>query len=219
MTTLAIKTRTKIDTIELDCTVSEAHNGEVEVTEHPVEEGANISDHARVKPPTLTLEGMVSNTPLNQGQHRRKVTSKEGFVFETTATTDQITGQPGIMESAFTKLQELREKAMPITVITRLKTYTNMVLTSLVVPRNASTGEALRFTATFRNVIIIKNRTTTATVATEPRAKPKVPKGKKIAEKTPEPTKKKSMLFTLDESTGGGVTKFLTKVFGNPTVP
>jgi len=216
-TTLAIKTRTKIDTIELDCTVSESHNGEVEVTEHPVEEGANITDHTRAKPVTLILEGIVSNTPLNNEQQTRKVKSAEGFTFETTAAASVIAGQPGVAEAAFTKLQQLREKGVPITIITRFKTYTNMVMSSLVVPRNASTGECVRFTATFKNVVIVKNKTTTAAISKEPKAKAKIAKGKKVPETTAEPTKKKSMLFTLDESTGGGVTKLLTKVIGSPS--
>jgi hypothetical protein len=34
------------------------------VTQHPVESGADISDHVRPELPTVTLEGVVSNTPL-----------------------------------------------------------------------------------------------------------------------------------------------------------
>ncbi len=37
----------------------------VDVTEHPVERGANIADHAQVKPKVLGFAGIVSETPFD----------------------------------------------------------------------------------------------------------------------------------------------------------
>ena len=37
----------------------------VDVTEHPVEQGSNIADHAQVKPKVLGFAGIVSETPFD----------------------------------------------------------------------------------------------------------------------------------------------------------
>lgn len=51
--------------VPFDLTMSEAHEATAEVTEHPVEQGANIADHVRQNPQTLSLEVYVTNTPSN----------------------------------------------------------------------------------------------------------------------------------------------------------
>lgn len=50
--------------IQFDATVREMHTSAVTVTEHPVEKGANVSDHVRKELAHLTCEAMVSNHPI-----------------------------------------------------------------------------------------------------------------------------------------------------------
>jgi hypothetical protein len=50
--------------LTFDATISEAHDREADVTDYPVEEGANVADHVRPRPKTLTLETFVSNEPI-----------------------------------------------------------------------------------------------------------------------------------------------------------
>jgi hypothetical protein len=47
-----------------DVVTTETHEASVDITDHPVELGANVTDHARPQPERLTLEGYVSNKPL-----------------------------------------------------------------------------------------------------------------------------------------------------------
>lgn len=178
-------TQAKIDTIELDAAISESHTGEVEVTEHPVEQGANVSDHARRKPETLSIEGVVSNTPISRKQNKRAIQS-QGKQFTTTAEADTVQGQPGMAESAYTKLLFLKDNAKLITVVTKLRTYSNMVLKHLNVPRDARTGEVLRFTAQFLEIKIVQNRTVVLPVEL-PAAKPKSNRGKQVAKPADNP--------------------------------
>lgn len=56
----------RLTVIEFDATVRELHTSAVTVTEHPVEKGANISDHVRPELAHLTCEAMVTNHPLRQ---------------------------------------------------------------------------------------------------------------------------------------------------------
>lgn len=50
--------------LEIDATTSEQHEAANTVTDHPVEQGASISDHVRQNPNALTISGVISNTPV-----------------------------------------------------------------------------------------------------------------------------------------------------------
>lgn len=50
--------------VELDIYTSEAHEDIVTITDHPVEDGVVIADHARDEPKSVMLEGKVSNIPM-----------------------------------------------------------------------------------------------------------------------------------------------------------
>jgi hypothetical protein len=52
--------------LEFDCTPTENHEASVEITEHPVEVGVNMTDHAKPNQRVITLEGMITNTPINE---------------------------------------------------------------------------------------------------------------------------------------------------------
>jgi len=47
-----------------DVVTTETHESVMTITSHPVEEGANITDHARPENQRITIEGYVSNKPL-----------------------------------------------------------------------------------------------------------------------------------------------------------
>lgn len=193
-------TLAKIDTIELDASISESHMGEVEITEHPVEQGANVSDHARPKPDILTIEGMVSNTPVNRSQNQRKIES-QGFQLTSATNADSIVGQPGVAETAYTKLLALKDSGKLITVATKLRAYQNMILKSLTVPRDSKTGDVLRFQATFQRIRIAQNKAVDLPIK-EPQHKPKTNKGKKPSKPTDNPEPYRSAAKTLTDSAG-----------------
>lgn len=52
--------------IEFDAVTSETHTVEAEVTEHPIEVGANVSDHSRPKLRVVSTEVVITNTPVNE---------------------------------------------------------------------------------------------------------------------------------------------------------
>lgn len=49
--------------VQFDAVVTEVHEDIVTITDHPVELGVNITDHARPEPERLTVEGIVSRMP------------------------------------------------------------------------------------------------------------------------------------------------------------
>jgi hypothetical protein len=191
--------------VELDAVLSETHASEVEVTEHPVERGANVSDHARVKPEQVTLEGLVSNTPVNRGATRRVLTAN-GVDFASNAETDAPAGAAGFAEAAYGKLREIKDARQLVTVATELRTYKNMVMTSLSVPRNARVGDALQFTAVFKEVRLAEVLHREVSVAA-PAAKKAVDKSKLGASATPKASAadvNNSVIKKIERGAAGG---------------
>lgn len=200
---------TKIGEVVLDASLRETHTGTATVTEHPVEEGANIADHVRPEPRKLSMDGVISNTPINRTQ-RTRVVEQFGTEFVTSTLEDQRQGAAGYAESAYARLEEMRQSRTAFTVVTQIKTYVDMVFESLVIPRDSKTGDALGFQATLKEIIIVKNKTTRKVVSREPKAQPKNKTGTQTPKAATPAQTKKSILYRLDESTGKGLSKFLT---------
>ncbi len=53
----------ELETFKFDATTSEDPSDVVTITDHPVEVGVNIVDHARPEPERITLEGVITDTP------------------------------------------------------------------------------------------------------------------------------------------------------------
>jgi hypothetical protein len=134
VTLLFQQTTVELGSLTLDASLSESHQKDAEVTEHPVELGADISDHFRPKQDQLQIEGVVSNTPLR-------------------GTADSARAQ-----TAYETLVRLRKTGQMLTVVTPLESYENMALISLVVPRDPKLGEVLKFTASLKQVTIVQSQ-------------------------------------------------------------
>lgn len=50
-------------TLTFDATLDYTLQSSISVTDHPVESGGNVSDHAQVQPKTLAVRGIVTETP------------------------------------------------------------------------------------------------------------------------------------------------------------
>lgn len=181
-----------IDGFEIDVTLSEDHSFDSEVTEHPVESGADVADHVRARPIVVVLECQVSNTPIGALRDRR--TSGLGAL-----STAQTSNQ------AFTKLLAVRDAREPVSITTALRQYDNMLLESLSVPMDATDG--ITFRATFKQVLIVKNERTVVQVK-EPRDAKKQNRGNKAptavpltpAQQAPSPTQKAEIKSFLGDS-------------------
>lgn len=214
---LAFRTSpTSIDTLTLDAALSEKHETSIELTEHPVEEGADVADHVRKKPAVVTIEGLISNTPIGRAQTLRAryaagaITDAGLAIVERTAigslgnaAIDTFEGNaPGYAEAAFAQLEALAASGKLVTVTTKRKVYENMKLVSVSCTDDAKTGDALRFTATLREVRLVKNKL--VTIETDvPRAKGKAKEGQKPTKPAGAETKKKSILKKLADTDSG----------------
>ncbi len=151
----------------IDCSVSESHTFEAEVTEFPVEQGSPVSDNVRSKPITVTITGIVSDTPIGKiADLRNSEHGDQAFTPTTDTATAKARGDQQSAPSidALAALILIRDNRQPITISTSLQIFENMVLTSLEIPRDATTGAALRFVATFQQVTLVTNQRTTVRI-------------------------------------------------------
>lgn len=153
----------------IDAAITEEHTYNSEVTSYPVEAGSDITDNVRVLPIEITIEGLVSNTPLVAMANIRNVLSGLD-IFAADNTTPS--------SNAFDHLRRIRDAREPVSITTSLKLYENMVMESLSFPRDSDTGSSLRFNATFKQVIIVDNRRSFVPTAV-PRAQSKRRRGHK----------------------------------------
>ncbi len=158
----------------IDAAPTESHTFDSTVTEHPIEEGSDVTDHVRVRPDRVSIEGIVSNTPIGEVKAIRD--SESPFAGEILPAPD-----------AYAYLKQIRANREPVTVDTSLEKYENMILTSLVVPQNAQTGDAFRFRATFQEIQIVKTERASRRVAVA-RAQRKDNRGAKTSEPVAEST-------------------------------
>lgn len=122
-----------------DVTVEETLNDTVNITDHPVELGCEISDHAILNPAEITLKVGWSN-------------SKNISQFLTGRTTMGI-------QDAYDRLRKLKDDRQPFDVVTTKRTYRNMLIKSLAVTNDVTTHTALIVTATLRQVMIVETQT------------------------------------------------------------
>lgn len=140
-----------IDGYPLDLVESESHSLTAEVTEHPVESGSDVSDNVRNKPRELTLtNAIVSDTPIG-------VVAKD-------PSRSPTSGQPLPSKDAFARLEKIYEAREPVTIVTNLKKYDNMVMDQLTIPVDRKSAKALNFIAHFKQIRIVLNRRVTVAV-------------------------------------------------------
>lgn len=194
----------QIDDLIVDIAINEEHSFENEVTDHPVESGGNVTDNTIDKPLQITIHGLVSNTPLKQ----------TGLLFATEEN-------PLPADTARDKLLALKKSRKPITVVDSLGTWPNMVLEKLAIPRNAKTGDALEFTASFKELVIGTNERTVVAVSL-PRAAALQKLGHRSTKQPPDPppsTTTEDHRTALHKLLSGGADYFGYILPGDPGNP
>jgi hypothetical protein len=139
LTDLFIKTQSRsIATLIPDVVVEEQHRDDLVITEHPVEFGSNISDHAYKRPAEVHMRCGWTNSSLF------RISLSEGYVRE-----------------VYQQLLVLQAVRVPFTLVTGKRTYQNMLIASLGVTTDARREYALDVQCTFRQVILVRTQSTT----------------------------------------------------------
>ena len=156
---------------EIDVFTNEEHTFDSMITSDPVEDGSDTTDNIKQIPETITLTGIVSDTPFG--------------VLE----SDRVEGQVH-SQTALDILKAVRDLREPVTIETSLGTYTDMGMSKLSIPRNVGIGDSLQFSATFKKLRIVSTERTTVNVAV-PRVKKKAKQGSQTADDSAPPAEDK----------------------------
>lgn len=155
--------------IVVPVTLEETSTDLVTVTDHPVEAGSEISDHAYYRPAELTMRCGWSNSSSFTLQSAASSLFSGGGISSFAST---IFGQnppvsgggmsiSDFVSGIYSQLLSLQQSLVPFDVITSIRRYTNMIMTSLAVTRDRRTSQALMVTASMRQVIIVSTVSTT----------------------------------------------------------
>lgn len=143
--------------LEIDATPSRAWEIAAEVTEFPVEQGSAITDHIRPLNGTLSLEGVISNTPLVlPSTQMQGVTLAPGAVTLTggdgkaRATMLQWSGVFDRVKLCDGILAGLVASATPVTLTTPLRSLEGLAIVRYKVDETPESGQALRLTLDFK---------------------------------------------------------------------
>ncbi len=112
-----------------DAVFDTSHNANLMVTEHPVQSGGSVADHAFMEPDEVQLEIGMSDVATSVG------------------TNHSV--------NAYTRLRAIMASREPVTLVTRLKTYQNMLIVSLSAPDDYTTMNALRASVGFKQINIV----------------------------------------------------------------
>ncbi|MDW3684909.1 hypothetical protein RA280_24775 [Cupriavidus sp. CV2] len=146
---MVLITSKKIGDIQVAVTIEETATDELTITEHPVELGAEVSDHAFKRPSELVMKCGWSNA-----DYAALLGAFQALFSGELPTADYV-------NSVYSQLIALQATRTPFTVQSSRRVYQNMLLKGLTVVTDPKTSAALMVTATLREVIIVNTQATT----------------------------------------------------------
>lgn len=138
-----------------DVTVEERSVDELIITQHPVEQGASITDHAFKRPPSLTIIAGWSNSSI------------------------QAFGNPNYITEIYDRLLALQESRVLFEIITGKRFYDDMLMRRIFQTTDEKTENSLAVVMEFEQVIVVS----TQTVAVPPAANMKMPQANAATER------------------------------------
>lgn len=125
-------------TLTLDAALSQGHERGADVTQHPVEQGADVSDYVRAKPHSLTVQGIIAKFPM---------------------VDPETEPEKNRVAKAFERLERAVDGGELVTVQTGLKVYRSMAIVGLSVTREARNGHDMEVRLDFREVRLATAKT------------------------------------------------------------
>jgi hypothetical protein len=125
--------------------LNENHDKSASATKYPVEDGTTISDHVTFDPDQLSIEGIISVNSIYE-----------------TVTSENPSNRP---YEYYLKLVNLMDKGEPVTVVTGLKSYENMIIENLSINRTSENGRILEFSMSLTHIRKVKTQSTKISVA------------------------------------------------------
>jgi hypothetical protein len=139
-----------------DVVVEEVHTDTLTITDHPVEQGAAISDHAFMNPAELSMRigWSASSLALNG-------------VISGIVSGSLLSGKIKSVKDIYESLLKLQRSRKPFGVSTGKRLYQNMLIKSIATTTDGTTENALVCTVVLREVILVRAQTGSLPAATQ----------------------------------------------------
>lgn len=134
-----------------DVTLSEMHSDEVAVTQHPVDTGANIADHAYRQPATVVCtfgwsdSSRLINSLMDGG----------------TGAVGSLLKGKGSVEDVYKTLLELKDKRTPLKLSTAKRVYPCVIITRITTTTTVDSENAAVIEITFQEILVAQAKTVT----------------------------------------------------------
>jgi hypothetical protein len=166
-------------------TIEEVHHDELEITDHPVERGAVIADHAFKRPSEVVIHCAWSNSPAPKATGivgsaigaASVLLPGAGLVVSALPTSDAISslisgnGAKQI-KAIYQILLKLQSSAVLFDIYTGKRLYNDMLFKSLSVTTTKDSENALVLTAVCRQVLLSSVKTTQVPINASAQASP-----------------------------------------------
>ena len=195
--------------LDIDATVKEVKNYENVITSFPVEDGSEISDSVIKKNKKFSITGIISQTPIVQGQLQvspdykwNDIVGKLKSVFGANLTTEtakliapDVTFTTNVSD-ARTFLENIRDNVLFFTIQYRKiinneiqieQSIDNCIVRSLEINADNTTGNDLYFTLIAEQVVISSSKVASVKVVHADRAAKSVDKGHVSPQTNPTP--------------------------------
>lgn len=162
------KTRPALGLIQFDAKLEGVTSKAIQLTQYPVEFGANINDHAIILPDRYLLTGAVSNSPLGldlndigmmgAGAIATAVGGIGGAAVSAVSAYLLSGSEATRSKDAWESLSALLKSRAPIDLITEFDVYTDMVLIRLDQRTRPENEDGLIFIAELQQVRFIGSK-------------------------------------------------------------
>lgn len=225
-----------IQYIEMDAITNEKLNEGMTITSHPMENGTKATDHVNPNPTAITLDCIVSETPTRaiSNQNDGSIGERSAITTATLSTPPRRRGNPeagpspareqsSIVEykatvlnfpeamnrvtNVYNLLRERMRAGQVFTIKTKVRTYEDMMISSIDTPINAE--RAIRMAIAFKEVSFVSSIEVDAKPAKQ-RAKKKDAPGPQATKAAAEVSTAKKVFNLSPEKLKEGISKFLT---------
>ena len=145
--TILLRDGRRLGGIIPDVVVEEVHNDTLTITDHPVEQGADITDHAYKNPAELSMRIGWSKSSLNLNG-----------VIGGLGSGSLLSGSIRTLRDVYEELLKLQGSRKAFDVSTGKRLYRNMLIRSLSTTTDATTENALIVTVVLREIIVVRTK-------------------------------------------------------------
>lgn len=187
------------EAITVDVTLAESHIMDSDITDYPVESGSTIADHIRDKPVVVRISGYFSfKDPSFLGQLSQFGENVGelvgGLASEIGLTDGPVKKAASRAVDLYTALLEARDRQGRFQIITNLRIYYDMMITSLSAGLTPDEGDSVPFECSFKKVLFATTAETAPLVEAKPTAPAPTPK-KKVGKASTAPAAKPASNF------------------------